>query len=116
VPSGHDTDATMTAEESVRRERASSSSFSDAKAAQVVRDYLLGLISEVDAHEFFEAYEEKIVSRMMRSPEGVAGWAHLMGSVRDERERQAVQARLEAAKAWQRRILRERHDPGNNMR
>ena len=107
----------MTADESGRRGRKSgSSSFSEAKAAQVVRDYLLGLISEDDAREFFEAYEEEIVSRMMRSPEGVAGSADLMGSVRDEGERQEVQARLAAAKAWQRRVLRERHDPGSNMR
>jgi hypothetical protein len=106
----------MTAEESGRHERASGHSFSDAEAAQVVRNYMLGLISEDDAREFFEAYEEEIVSQMMRSPESVAGWAHLMGSVRDERERQAVQVNLEAAKAWQRRILRERPDPGSNMR
>src|SRR2546422_504040 len=101
----------MIAGGSGRREGGSGRPFSDVRAAQVLRDYLLGLMSEDEAREFFEAYEEEIVLRMMRSSEGVSGWAHLLGSVRDEHERQAVQARLEAAKAWQRRVMRERRDP-----
>ena len=109
-------DAAMSAEGSRRRERGSDRPFSDAEAAQVVRNYLLGLMAEEDAREFFEAYHVEIVSRMMRSSEGVGGFAHLMSTVRDERERQAVQARLELAKAWQRRILRESGDPGSRTR
>ena len=78
----------------------------------MARDYLLGLVSEDEAQQFFEAYREEIVSRMMRSPESLAGWADAVGSVDDEQERRAVRERLEAAKAWQRRIMRERRDQG----
>jgi len=82
-------------------------SLSEERAAQVMRAYLLGELDEADAKKFFEVYEEEIVSRMMRSPERLSRWAGAMVSASDDEHRQAAQRRLEAAKAWQRRILRE---------
>jgi hypothetical protein len=73
-----------------------------------MRSYLLGDIDEADARKFFEVYEEEIVSRMMRSPDGLSRWAGAMVSASDEEHRQAAQRRLEAAKEWQRRVLREK--------
>jgi hypothetical protein len=90
-----------------RRTNEQGGALSNERAAEVMRAYLLGDIDEADARRFFEVYEEDIVTRMMRSPDRLSRWAGEMLPTSNEEQRRAAQRRLDAAKDWQRRILRE---------